>query len=241
MHGSLLLAFLLSQFAFIILLNFVSSDLLEAYGINEPEKNNTNINFEKLVIEYLNWWANVPFEEDPQQLDTPCVIHSSGSFIYLHDPFEMGNIKNTCTIPQKSLFFPFPCWKNPIFGPKWSFFLVSPPPPPLPECQKWHFFAILGGVRFPGGAKNGTLQNQCFGTSFFDMSKNRCRGTEKNHFFQTSFFFIRTTKFFFHPNDKKNLLLPKKLSSHQKKIACRLVSENRVKDQVLSRYLALYR
>ena len=107
MHGSLLLAFLLSQFAFIILLNFASSDLLEAYGINEPEKNNTNINFEKLVIEYLNWWANVPFEEDPQQLDTPCVIHSPGSFIYLHDPFEMGNIKNTCTIPQKSLFFPF--------------------------------------------------------------------------------------------------------------------------------------
>jgi hypothetical protein len=107
MNGRLFLAFLLSQFAFIILLNFASSDLLEVYGSNEPEKNITNINFEKLVIEYLNWWANVPFEEDPQQLDNPCVIHSSGSFIYLHDPFEMGNIKNTCTIPQKSLFFPF--------------------------------------------------------------------------------------------------------------------------------------
>ena len=61
MNEKILLTFLLSQFAFITLLNFASFDFLEAYGINEPEKNNTtNINFEKSVIEYLNWWANVP-------------------------------------------------------------------------------------------------------------------------------------------------------------------------------------
>jgi hypothetical protein len=108
MNSRLLLTLLLSHLAFfVILLNFVPFDLLKAYGINETEKNNTNINFEKLVSQYLNWWANVPFEEDPQQVDKPCVIHDTGSFIFLHDPFEMGNIKNTCTIPQKSLFFPF--------------------------------------------------------------------------------------------------------------------------------------
>ena len=33
---------------------------------------------------------------NPQQLDNPCVIHDTGSVIFLHDPFEMGEIKNTC-------------------------------------------------------------------------------------------------------------------------------------------------
>ena len=31
----------------------------------------------------------MPIEEDPQQLDNPCVIHDTGSIIFLHDPFEM--------------------------------------------------------------------------------------------------------------------------------------------------------
>ena len=79
----------------------------EAHGSNEIQKNNNTINFEKVVAEYLNWWINVPVEEDPQQLENPCVIHDPGSVIFLHDPFEMGNIKNTCLIPHKSLFFPF--------------------------------------------------------------------------------------------------------------------------------------
>ena len=71
------------------------------------QKKNNTINFDNLLAEYINWWVNVPYEEDPQELENPCVIHNTDSVIFLHDPFEMGNIKNTCTIPHKSLFFPF--------------------------------------------------------------------------------------------------------------------------------------
>ena len=107
MNSRLFLTFLLTQLTF-ILLNISSLGLLESYGINEiQEKNNNTINFEKLVTEYINWWSNVPYEEDPQQVNNPCVIHNIDSTIFLHDPFEMGEIKNTCTIPHKSLFFPF--------------------------------------------------------------------------------------------------------------------------------------
>jgi hypothetical protein len=106
MIPKLVSTFLLVSFTFVFL-NLFSFNLLEnASGINETQNNNT-INFEKLVSEFLNWWINVPVEEDPQQLENPCVIHNTDSVIFLHDPFEMGNIKNICTIPQKSLFFPF--------------------------------------------------------------------------------------------------------------------------------------
>ena len=107
MIPKLVLTFLLVSFTFIFL-NFLSFNILESHGINETQqKNNDTVNFEKLVTQYLNWWLNVPFEEDPQQVDNPCVIHETDSVIFLHDPFEMGEIKNTCTIPHKSLFFPF--------------------------------------------------------------------------------------------------------------------------------------
>ena len=99
---------MLISFTFIFLTLFSFNMLKEAQGINEvSQKNDNALNFEKLVTEFLNWWVNVPVEEDPQQLENPCVIHNTDSVIFLHDPFEMGNIKNTCTIPQKSLFFPF--------------------------------------------------------------------------------------------------------------------------------------
>ena len=46
--------------------------LEEVHGINEsPQKNKNTVNFEKLVAQYLNWWINVPIEEDPQQVDNP--------------------------------------------------------------------------------------------------------------------------------------------------------------------------
>jgi hypothetical protein len=109
MIPKLVLIFLLVSFTFVFL-NLFSFNLLEkVYGINEIQKNNNNdtVNFEKLVTQYLNWWINIPIEQDPQELDNPCVIHNTDSVIFLHDPFEMGTIKNTCTIPQKSLFFPF--------------------------------------------------------------------------------------------------------------------------------------
>jgi hypothetical protein len=89
----------------LIFLNLLSFNLIPVHGINDTK--NDNIKFEKLVAEFLDWWANVPFEEDPQQLVNPCVIHETDSVIFLHDPFEMGNIKDICTIPHKSLFFPF--------------------------------------------------------------------------------------------------------------------------------------
>ena len=99
---------MLISFTFIFLTLFSFNMLKEAQGINEvSQKNDNALNFEKLVTEFLNWWVNVPVEEDPQQLENPCVIHNTDSVIFLHDPFEMGDIKNTCTIPQKSLFFPF--------------------------------------------------------------------------------------------------------------------------------------
>jgi hypothetical protein len=86
-----------------ILLTFSSFNLLNVYGITEnPQKNNT-LNTETLVDEFLNWWANLPFEEDPQQLENPCVVHNTDSVIFLQDPFEMGSIKNTCKIPHKSM------------------------------------------------------------------------------------------------------------------------------------------
>ncbi|MGE5863166.1 MAG: hypothetical protein ACM31H_05285 [Nitrososphaerales archaeon] len=92
----------------LIFLNCPVFNLSDVYGISETDKtNNTNIDFENLVKQYLDWWNNVPVEEDPQQLENPCVIHDTDSVIFLHDPFEMGNIKDTCTIPHKSLFFPF--------------------------------------------------------------------------------------------------------------------------------------
>jgi hypothetical protein len=95
MIAKLVSTFLLISFTFIFLVFFSSFNLLEVHGINETQKNNNNTaNFEKLVAQYLNWWINVPIEEDPQQLDNPCVIHDTGSIIFLHDPFEMGNIKN---------------------------------------------------------------------------------------------------------------------------------------------------
>ena len=106
MISKFVLTFLLVSFTFIFLT--FSFNIVESYGINETQqKNNDTVNFEKVVAQYLNWWINVPIEEDPQQLDNPCVIHDTGSVIFLHDPFEMGDIKNTCTIPHKSLFFPF--------------------------------------------------------------------------------------------------------------------------------------
>ena len=109
MITKLAVKFLFVSFTFIVLNLFSFNILEEAHGINETQKNNNNnsVNFEKLVNEYLNWWVNVPVEEDPQQLENPCVIHNTDPVIFLHDPFEMGDIKNTCTIPQKSLFFPF--------------------------------------------------------------------------------------------------------------------------------------
>ena len=107
MIPKLVLTFLLVSFTFIFI-NFFSFNILEeAHGINETQKNNNTVNFEKLVNEYLDWWINVPVEEDPQQLENPCVIHNTDSVILLHDPFEMGEIKNICTISHKSLFFPF--------------------------------------------------------------------------------------------------------------------------------------
>src|SRR5688572_28731392 len=107
MISKLVLSFLLISFTFIFL-NFFSFNILgKAHGINETQKNNNTVNFEKLVNEYLNSWINVPIEEDPQELESPCVIHNTDSILFLHDPFEMGNIQNTCTIPHKSLFFPF--------------------------------------------------------------------------------------------------------------------------------------
>ena len=108
MIPKLVLTFLLVSFTFIFLYFLSFNILQEAHGINETQqKNNDTVNFEKLVAQYLNWWINVPIEEDPQQVDNPCVIHNTDSIIFLHDPFEMGEIKNTCTIPHKSLFFPF--------------------------------------------------------------------------------------------------------------------------------------
>ena len=98
--------FLLVSFTLIFVILYFSN-IQEAYSSNETQKNNNTVNFEKLTSDYLNWWANVPFEEDPQQLENPCVIKETDSIIFLHDPFEMGEIKNTCTIPHKSLFFPF--------------------------------------------------------------------------------------------------------------------------------------
>ena len=95
------------SFTFVFINFFSLNILIEAYGINDTQKNNNIVNFDNLVAEYINWWVNVPFEEDPQELDNPCVIHDTDSVIFLHDPFEMGSIKNTCTISQKSLFFPF--------------------------------------------------------------------------------------------------------------------------------------
>ena len=94
---------------FLMLFTFVllntSFNLVEIYASNETKQN--SIDFEKLVGDYINWWINVPVEEDPQQLANPCVVHETDSIIFFHDPFEMGNIKNTCTIPDKSIFFPF--------------------------------------------------------------------------------------------------------------------------------------
>jgi len=106
MTNKLFLNFLLVSFTLIFVILYFSN-IQEAYSSNETQKNNNTVNFEKLVSDYLNWWVNVPFEEDPQQLENPCVIKETDSIILLHDPFEMGEIKNTCTIPHKSLFFPF--------------------------------------------------------------------------------------------------------------------------------------
>ena len=67
----------------------------EVHGINEsPQKNKNTVNFEKLVAQYLNWWINVPFEEDPQQVDNPCVIHDIYSIIFVHDPFERARLQD---------------------------------------------------------------------------------------------------------------------------------------------------
>src|SRR5215203_4008235 len=109
MIAKLVSTFLLVSFTFIFLTFFSFNILQEAHGINETQQKNNNdtVNFEKLVAQYLNWWINVPIEEDPQELENPCVIHNTDSVIFLHDPFEMGNIRNICTIPPKSLFFPF--------------------------------------------------------------------------------------------------------------------------------------
>lgn len=106
MTNKLFSNFLLVSFTLIFVILYFSN-IQGAYSSNERQKNNNTVNFEKLVSDYLNWWINVPVEEDPQQLENPCVIKETDSIIFLHDPFEMGEIKNTCTIPHKSLFFPF--------------------------------------------------------------------------------------------------------------------------------------
>jgi hypothetical protein len=33
-------------------------------------------------------------EEDPQQVDNPCVIHEIDSIIFLHDPFERKRLQD---------------------------------------------------------------------------------------------------------------------------------------------------
>ena len=96
MIPKLVSTFLLVSFSFIFLTFFSYNILEEAHGINETQQKNNNdaVNFEKLVSEYENWWINVPVEEDSQEVDNPCVIHNTDSFIFLHDPFQMGNFEN---------------------------------------------------------------------------------------------------------------------------------------------------
>ena len=36
----------------------------------------------------------MPIEEDPQQVDNPCVIHEIDSIIFLHDPFERARLQD---------------------------------------------------------------------------------------------------------------------------------------------------
>ena len=106
MISKLVLTFLLVSFTFIFLT--FSFNIVESHGINETQqKNNDTVNYEKLVAQYLNWWINVPIEEDPQQLDNPCVIHDTGSVIFLHDPFEMGEIKILVQLHTNLYFSPF--------------------------------------------------------------------------------------------------------------------------------------
>ena len=100
------LNFLLISITFIFVILHLSN-IQEIFGNNETQRNNNTVNFEKMVNDYLNWWINVPIEQDPQELENPCAIHNIDTVIFLQDPFEMGTITNTCTIPQKSLFFPF--------------------------------------------------------------------------------------------------------------------------------------
>ena len=99
---------LLLSFSFIFVILYLSN-IQEIYGSssNETQRNNNTVNFEKMVNDYLNWWINLPIELDPQELENPCTIYNTDSVIFLQDPFEMGTITNTCTIPQKFLFFPF--------------------------------------------------------------------------------------------------------------------------------------
>jgi len=61
---------------------------------------------ENLLSEYVNWNANVPTEQLPEE-GNQCVM-KTGSVILLLDPFSKGTVTQTCNIKAgSSLLFPF--------------------------------------------------------------------------------------------------------------------------------------
>jgi hypothetical protein len=80
-----------------------------AFKSNGTENATVNLddtNLQKLMAEYVNWNANLPTEQLPEE-GNHCLIKPGPVYLLL-DPFSKGTVSQTCEIKLGSpLFFPF--------------------------------------------------------------------------------------------------------------------------------------
>ena len=75
-------------------------------GADNKLNNFDNSTLQKIMAEYVNWNANLPTEELPEE-GNQCLIKRGPVYLLL-DPFSKGTVTQTCNINEGSpLFYPF--------------------------------------------------------------------------------------------------------------------------------------
>jgi hypothetical protein len=89
-----------------LMLIFPSLGSFKSYGIDNTSIIADQNTLERLLAEYVNWNANIPTEQLPEE-GNQCLIRE-GSTILLLDPFSKGTVTQTCNIKSgNALLFPF--------------------------------------------------------------------------------------------------------------------------------------
>jgi hypothetical protein len=80
--------------------------VLITLAVNNTAVNADDTSLQKLLAEYVNWNANVPTEQLPEE-GNQCVIKPGPVYLLL-DPFSKGTVSQTCDIKSGiPIFFPF--------------------------------------------------------------------------------------------------------------------------------------